>query len=52
VVAEFHGEAAGRLDAGVRDQSDEDHLFHAVLLQLLIETRVGEAVLRPVLRGR
>jgi hypothetical protein len=47
--AEFHREPARGLDAGVRHEADEDDLLDAVLLELLIEVRVGEAALRPVL---
>ncbi|SED20375.1 hypothetical protein SAMN04490356_7410 [Streptomyces melanosporofaciens] len=51
VVAEFHGETSGGLDAGVRQQSDEDHMGDAVLPELHIQVGVGEPALRPVLMG-
>jgi len=49
VIAEFHSETAGRLDAGVRQHADEDDLFDPVLLKLLVEVSVSKAALRPVL---
>src|SRR5260221_8039265 len=49
VVAEFHPETAGGLDAGVRQHADEDDLFDSVLFKLLIEVGVSKAALPPVL---
>ena len=47
VIAEFHPEASGGLDAGVGDHADQDDLTDAVLLGLKVEVRVREAALRP-----
>jgi hypothetical protein len=49
VIAEFHSETAGRLNAGVRNHADEDDLFDSVLFKLLVEVSVGKAALRPML---
>ena len=49
MIAELHPEAAGGLDAGVGNHADQDDLTDAVLLELKVEVRVGEAALRPVL---
>jgi hypothetical protein len=49
VVAEFHSETAGGLDAGVRQHADEDDLLDSVLFELLIEVGVSKAALPPVL---
>src|SRR5689334_908166 len=49
LVAEFRGESAGRLDAGVGDHADEDHVAYAELLQLQVEVGVGEPARSPVL---
>ena len=43
VVAELSGKSNGRLDAGMRYQSDDDELMDAVLLEFQIEIRVGKA---------
>jgi hypothetical protein len=48
VVAEFHPEASGRLDAGVGDHAHEDDFSDVVLLELEVEVGVGEAALSPV----
>src|SRR5262249_4684636 len=50
-IAELGGKANRRLDAGMRDESDDDELVDAVLLELQIQVRVGEAAGAPVLRG-
>ncbi|MNP36594.1 hypothetical protein D3C76_1299960 [compost metagenome] len=49
VVAQFRGEAAGGLDAGIGQHSDQDHPLHPVLLELVVEVGVGEAAGAPVL---
>ena len=49
VVAEFHTETAGRLDAGIRQHADDDDLFDPQLFQLVVEVCVRETALRPVL---
>src|SRR5262245_2487338 len=51
VVAELGGKANGRFDAGMRDQTDDDELMDAVLLELQIQIGVGEAAGAPMLRG-
>jgi hypothetical protein len=51
VITELHGEAAGGLNARVGEQADGDDMRDAVLLELKIEVRIGEAALRPVLRN-
>src|SRR4051812_5498217 len=50
MVPKLHRIATGRLDAGVGQQPDNDDVTDAVLLQLLIEIRVREPALSPVLR--
>jgi len=49
VVAEFHPETAGGLDAGVRQHADEDDLLDSMLFELLVEVSISKAALRPVL---
>src|SRR5208337_4815459 len=49
VIPELHAEAAGRLDAGVGDHTDQDDATNAVLLELQIEIGVGEAARSPML---
>ena len=49
VIAEFHSEAGRRLDASVRQQTDHDDVFDAVLFELLVEIGVGKAALGPML---
>ena len=49
VIAELHREAGRRLDASVRQQTDHDDVFDAVLFELLIEIGVGKAALGPML---
>ena len=49
VIAEFHREAGRRLDASVRQQTDHDDVFDAVLFELLIEIGIGKAALGPML---
>jgi hypothetical protein len=51
VIPQLHAEAAGRLNAGVGDQTDQDDAADAVLPQLQIEVGVGEAARSPVLTG-
>src|SRR5205807_1399417 len=50
VIAELSGKANRRFDAGVGYESDHDELMDAVLLELQIQIRVGEAAGTPVLR--
>ena len=47
VIPQLHAEAAGRLNAGVGDQTDQDDAADAVLPQLQIEIGVGEAARSP-----
>jgi hypothetical protein len=49
VIAEFHREPAGGFDAGIGQETDDDDLLDAVLLELLVEVSVGKAALGPVL---
>jgi hypothetical protein len=42
VIAELHGEPGCRLDAGIGEQSDDDHLRDALLLQQEIEVDICE----------
>src|SRR5208337_2620772 len=51
LVAELGGKPNGRFDAGMRYQSDDDELMDAVLLELQIQIRVGEATRTPMLGG-
>src|SRR5271166_3682575 len=51
LVAELGGKPNGRFDAGMGYQSDDDELMDAVLLELQIQIRVGEATGTPMLRG-
>src|SRR5262249_7975051 len=51
LVAEFSRKANGCFDAGMRDQSDDDELMDAVVVELQIQIRIGEAAGTPVLRG-
>src|SRR5262249_51593755 len=43
LVAELSGKSNGRFDAGMCDESDDDELVDAVVLELQIQVRVGEA---------
>jgi hypothetical protein len=49
VVFELGGIADGRLDAGMRDQPDDDEPMDAVLPELQIQVGVGEAARAPML---
>jgi len=49
MVSKLHRIATGRLDTGVGRQSNNDDVTDAVLFQLLIEVRVCEPALSPVL---
>jgi hypothetical protein len=49
VIAEFHPETSGGLDASVGHHAHQDDLPDAVLLELEVEVRVGEAALSPML---
>src|SRR5262249_47458861 len=51
LVAELSGKSNGRFDAGMCDESDDDELVDAVILELQIQIRVGEAAGTPMLRG-
>src|SRR5262249_60313306 len=51
VVAELSGKANGRFDAGMSDESDDDELMDAVLLELQIQICVSEAAGTPMLGG-
>src|SRR5262245_13084272 len=51
LVTELGGKANGRFDAGMRYESDDDELMDAVLLELQIQIRVGEATGTPMLCG-
>src|SRR6516225_6493238 len=48
LVTELGGIAHSRFDAGMRDESDDDELMNAVLLQLQVQVGVGEATGTPV----
>src|SRR5579871_5655204 len=48
MIPQLHAEAAGRLDAGVRDHADEDEATYAVLLELEVEIGVGEPARSPM----
>src|SRR5262249_52299251 len=48
VITELGGIAHGRFDAGMRDESDDDELMGAVLLELQVQVGVGEAAGTPV----
>jgi len=41
LIARLGGEANGRFDAGVRDQTDYDELMDAVVLELQVKVGVG-----------
>src|ERR1700720_572765 len=49
MVSKLHRIATGRLDTGVGQQADNDDVTDAVLFQLLIEVRIREPALTPVL---
>src|SRR5262249_43058035 len=49
VIAELHREARRRIDAGVSQQSHDDRVTDAMLLELQIEIGVGETALSPML---
>jgi hypothetical protein len=49
VVAQLGGKANGRFDAGMRYQADHDEPVDAVVLELQIQIRVGEAAGAPML---
>ena len=49
VITQLHGEAAGGLNAGVGEQTDGNDMRDAMLLEMKIEIRIGEAALGPVL---
>src|SRR5262245_20844938 len=51
VIAELRGIANGRFHTGMRYQSNDDKLMDAMLLELQIQIRVGEAAGTPMLRG-
>ena len=48
LVTELGGIAHSRFDAGMRDESDDDELMNAVLLQLQVQVGVGKATGTPV----
>ena len=48
IVTEFSGKAYGRLDAGMRYQSDDDKLMDAAFLELEVQICVGEAAGTPM----
>jgi len=43
VIAELHREPAGGFDAAIGQETDDDDLLDAVLLELLVEINVGKA---------
>src|SRR5262249_55159479 len=49
VIAVLHREARRRIDAGVSQQSHDDRVTDAMLLELQIEIGVGETALSPML---
>src|SRR2546426_11030887 len=49
VVAKLHAKTRGGLDAGVRDEADEDDVLDPPLFELGVEVGIGEPALRPVL---
>src|SRR5690348_16250833 len=51
IVTEFGGIANGRLNARMRDESDDDELLDAVLLELQIQIGAGETTGAPMLLG-
>ena len=51
LVTELDGIAYGSLDACVRDESHDDELMDAVLLELKIQISVGKATGTPMLEG-
>src|SRR5215510_9368770 len=51
LVAELSGEAYRCLHTGVRDESDDDELMHAMLLELHIQIGIGKATGTPMLEG-
>src|SRR5262249_1808775 len=51
LVAELNGKANCRLHARVGYEPDDDELVDAVLLELQVQIRVGEAAGAPMLRG-
>src|SRR5262249_11137700 len=51
LVAKLSAVAYGRLHTGMRDESDDNELMNAVLLELQIQVSVGKAAGTPVLEG-
>src|SRR5499427_5225791 len=51
VITELGGIAHSRFDAGMRNESDDDELMDAVLLELQVQVGVGEATGTPVFLG-
>src|SRR5262249_37071133 len=47
VITEFGGIAHSRFDAGMRNESDDDELMDAVLLELQVQVGIGEAAGTP-----
>src|SRR5262245_12439303 len=52
LVAKLNAEADRRLHTGVRDESNEDELMDAMLLELQIQIGIGEATGTPMLEGQ
>src|SRR6516165_4941632 len=48
LITELGGIAHSRFDAGMRDESDDDELMDAVLLDLQVQVGIGEATGTPV----
>src|SRR5262245_21949497 len=51
LVAELSGKANGRFDAGMGYESNDNELMDAMVLELQVQIRVGEATGTPMLRG-
>src|SRR6516225_1126788 len=51
VITELGGIAHSRFDAGMRNESDDDELMDAVLLELQVQIGVGETAGTPVFLG-
>src|SRR5690349_21330699 len=51
LVTKLSGVTNSRLDASVGDESDDDELMDAVLLELQIQVCVGEATRTPMFLG-
>ena len=48
MIAQFHREAARGFNARIGQEANDDDLLDAILLELLVEVRVGKTALSPM----